>query len=162
MADPTTTPDPDDQTPGDPTSLRRRKSDHTQRRNLAVAAVVVAAVFGMAGVTIYQNERVGDLASRGDTRAECTTRVVVDLVQAANERADYTELLSSRNIDQLKAFAALVEASLRQPEPTEAEARRIVIDYRDALDAYLHIADKAAQHRKQYPWPTQSDIEACR
>ena len=129
--------------------------------NLLTGVVVILVAIGMAGVSILQNQRVSRIADRADDRAACTTDVLSDLLRAVNERTSYTEELATANIDQLQAFAALVEASLRRPPPDRQESRHIVTDYRDALDAYLDLAAQAKAQRKEYPYPTVAAIRAC-
>jgi hypothetical protein len=95
-------------------------------------------------------------------RDECALNVLADLVEAANERTTYTEELSQANEKQLTAFNALILASLEKPPPTEAEGRQIVVDYRDALADYFHVAEKAKRTRQNFPYPTEQEILACR
>jgi hypothetical protein len=92
-------------------------------------------------------------------------RVTADLVRAANERTSFTEESAQRNVD-LQRTANEVVRTLLNTSGTDEQRRARVLDalgrYGSALNAFEQTQGKAAQQRREYPYPTTADIDRRR
>lgn len=116
-----------------------------------LAIVVLILTFVSATLVSVQTKVTAD-------RDACSTDVVVALIDAINERNTLTDEAAEANSQRLHAQLAFLRATLaRSPD-----VREKFDAYVDALEQYLEISDKQATQRREHPYPTVDQIEACR
>jgi hypothetical protein len=134
-----------------PRRLRISRSD-------VVLGVLVAVTLAATVSSVHTDQRV-------DRISECNQRVTAGLVRAANERTNYADESSQRNVDLQRAARDVVSATLN-PQGTDADRRErmrsALQGYGEALDAFERVQAKAKANRHAYPYPSSADIARCR
>lgn len=148
----------------EPAGRRRWRPTRTDVVLLILIAISLFSGFAAWGQYERNNElaaRNAELTARVDRMATCTAKVLADLLRATHERTTYTEESARRNVELQQAQRSMLTTILT-PGSTRDQRREALTRYADALDAFQDVLAKAAQQRRDWPYPTQEEIDACR
>lgn len=129
--------------------------DRTTKQRLTTwvgfGLVAMLALGSTAGAVIQDQ--------RSDALARCTDQANTKLIDALNDRTTYTDEVAART---QKLWRAQLDFLTSLQTADEAEGERQFRAYINALAQYNEAQAKAAQARKDSPYPTVDEIQRCR
>lgn len=130
----------------------------TTRAVIGVVLVLMAVSVGLsAKANNGLNAANDDLAAA----ASCNQKILKQTVKALNERTVYSDRAAKANQRVRDALRDVVTASVAKRPPSDAEARKIVLELGRALVDARALTKKAQHQRDQYGYPSTAQILNC-
>lgn len=128
-----------------------------------IAITVWAAITSQSASNKVQNTQDEQSITQAQLAkiTDCNKEYLKQTVSALNERSTYTLQATQANVVLQNTAARFFTLVLKEPPLTNAEGRKAVQDYLDALNEFVTLSGKTAQKVAENPFPEDADLEAC-
>lgn len=123
--------------------------------------VCVLTAFAAAFVTGVNANTATESANHSDQVSDCTVTILGRLLEAQNLAREAGNPARVTEIKDKQKLVEVITRSLHKPPPSEKEARQIVQDWLNAVQADVDAAKEVGDTIDNYPLPTRKQLLDC-